>query len=45
MQKNKMLTFEYEMIGIFIVKIFLETRLSEIIFILDQRGLWTFQKK
>ena len=38
-RKNKMLIFEYEMIGIVTVKIFLEMRLSEIILILGQRVL------
>ena len=35
-RKNKMLIFEYVMIGIVTVKIFLEMRLYEIIFILDE---------
>ena len=37
MQEKKMWIFEFEMIGIVMVKIFLEIRLSEIIFILDKR--------
>ena len=39
MQKNKVLIFDLETIGIVTVKIFLEMRLSEIILILGQKVL------